>query len=82
MKKLYKAPEIVFESFSLSVSIASDCAVGTNATQGSCGYDMGWGMYIFFQGITACSTPIVDESDINNMICYHNPTDETRLFSS
>lgn len=82
MKKQYRAPGIIFESFSLNVSIAVGCAVETNATQGSCGYDMGWGMYIFFHGIDACLDKIPEENDGNNSICYHNPTDESRLFSS
>lgn len=86
MKKVYRAPEIVFESFSLNVSIAADCAVETNATKGTCGYDMGWGMNVFFVGIAGCGIEITDETIENNpntnTICYHNPTDDTRLFGS
>ena len=82
MKKQYTAPGIVFESFSLSVSIAASCAVETNATKGSCGYDMGWNMFVFFEGIDACHIKIAEDGDLNNTICYHNPTEESRLFSS
>ena len=81
MKKVYRAPEIVFESFSLNVSIASDCAVETNAAKGTCGYKMGWDMVIFLDGVPGC-LDIVEETEGNDSYCYHNPSDETRLFGS
>lgn len=85
MKKVYKAPEIVFESFSLSVSIAATCPQEANAARGTCGYEMGYGMVVFLETVHGCKkenggTPIVDGA--NDRLCYHNPSDDYRLFNS
>ena len=81
MKKVYRAPEIVFESFSLNVSIATGCAAEANATKGTCGYQLGWDMIIFLEGIYGCAD-VVEEPKDNDGYCYHNPSDDTRLFGS
>ena len=82
MKKVYRAPEIVFESFSLNVSIAVDCVVEANAAKGTCGYKMGWDTIIFLEGISGCTDVIEEPKNTDDGYCYHNPTDDTRLFGS
>ena len=86
MKKVYRAPEIVFESFSLNVSIAADCVVDANAAKGTCGYQMGWDTVIFLANVTNCKEEnggtVIEEPTENDSYCYHNPSEETRLFGS
>lgn len=81
MKKAYSAPDIAFESFSLSSSIAA-CDVETNHSQGTCGYRMDDGTVIFMTGVTGCDWEIDSPSGSYNGICYDNPSDLKTLFSS
>lgn len=85
MKKNYAAPDIEFESFSLSVSIASCAIEAEHNTEGICGYQWDPETKVFLSGISGCDVPIADENDptnIYNTICYHNPTDDKKLFGS
>lgn len=88
MKKVYTKPEIMFESFTLSASIAGDCGTKTNTpSQGNCAYgeDTDFGVAIFTDAVTAC---VYKESNdgsadgIFNGICYHVPTEGMNLFNS
>ena len=79
MKKTYTKPEIAFESFLTSTSIAGECegpAVG-NPTRGTCGIPgSAPGMNLFSAGIkgdNGCHIP--SEDDPNDDFCYHNPTE-------
>lgn len=81
MKKVYAKPEIVFENFSLSTSIAAGCDHDTSLqTYGVCGIEWG-GDTIFLTDILGCIDKY-DTDDGNSGICYHNPTDTTKLFNS
>ena len=81
MKKTYVKPEIMFESFTLSVNIAGDCDHDTALhAQGACGIDFG-GDIIFLTGISGCWEQY-DVDDGTSGICYHVPTDTTKLFNS
>jgi hypothetical protein len=83
MKKQYEKPKILFESFTLSTSIAGDCdEIITNATKNICGYEPPRmpGYVIFLEKVTGCITTADDGS--NNGVCYHNPTPTTKLFNS
>ncbi len=80
MKKSYSAPDIVFESFSLSTSIAA-CDIETNFSAGTCGYEVYPGYIIFKLGIDSCGEQI--EGNIyGDKLCYDNPSGLTNLFSS
>lgn len=84
MKKSYSAPDIVFESFSLSTSIAA-CDIETNFSVGTCGYEVYPGFMIFSVGIDRCGVPIegeIFETSDGDAICYNNPSGLTNLFSS
>lgn len=81
MKKQYSKPEIMFESFTLSVNIAGDCdVITTTMAQNVCGYldprDPTRTM-VFNSSISGCKR--VEESD---SVCYHNPTETSNLFNS
>lgn len=81
MKKTYMRPEIMFESFTLSTNIAGDCDHDTSLqADGNCG--LLWGdEIIFLTGIQGCDTTF-DSDDGSSGVCYHNPTDTTKLFNS
>lgn len=86
MKKYYEAPEILFEDFSLSTSIAGNCAKMANFGEGLCGYKPerppagNTGAIVFTSAITMCSHH-EDDGDYNG-ICYHNPSEMGSLFNS
>lgn len=82
MKKVYSAPDIAFESFSMSVSIASDCTAETNWGKDSCGYKFDGETYIFLETVAACTDKIVDGDPDYNGICYHNFSSDKQLFGS
>lgn len=82
MKKTYRKPEIFFENFSLSTSIAGNCDVAIGLpSQFVCGIpdENGLGMKIFNGG--DCTIP-GDENTMHNGFCYHVPTAGIVLFNS
>ena len=89
MKREYTKPDILFESFSLSTSIAGDCAVKTNTpAEGKCGVpSTGLGI-IFTTALTSvCTFGVVDDGTFvvpgsNDRVCYHTPTPVNNLFNS
>lgn len=87
MKKKYTAPGIIFESFSLSAAVTTNCDTKIDTISlDTCGVDTGV-QYIFFTTMNNCRTqpgafPIPKEDDGFNGFCYHVPTEGTRLFNS
>lgn len=84
MKKAYSAPDILFESFTLSTHIAGDCEPPyvTTATEGACGVPGTGGVMLFTVGVGNCTAPGPDDYVTNNGFCYHNPSDDQNLFNS
>lgn len=82
MKKRYSKPEIMFESFTLSVNIAGDCEIKIdNQSQNTCGYIQGTGgETLFINASTGCS--FEKEDNENNGFCYHIPIESNNLFNS
>ena len=84
MRKKYSKPDIGFENFSLSVSVAN-CEIHiTGANAGTCAmiYD---GIPIFTDDVHGCKqenggVPIVDSA--TNGFCYHVPIETNNLFNS
>lgn len=85
MKKTYNKPEIVFEDFSLSTNIASDCDVKANSpTNNECGLNFS-GLMVFMNGMDGCADIKVDNvggDGVWNGICYHVPVETSNLFNS
>ena len=79
MKLAYEAPEIIYEDFSLSTSIAAGCEFKTQLqAENVCGYMME-GDVVFAADISGCKyTPAEDE----DTICYHNPSDLRNIYTS
>ena len=81
MKKTYTKPEIMFEDFSLSTSIALGCEYGAHHTEYVCAYeDEDMGKMIFTETISACTTKTQD--GLYNTLCYHVPTESNNIFAS
>lgn len=88
MKKKYSRPDIAFESFSLSTSIAGNCELKTDTKGGGeCSYPMDGLGNVFLTTMEACNgagnTPITDEQSLTfNGFCYHVPVENSNLFNS
>ena len=85
MKKTYRKPEIFFENFSLSTSIAGNCDIAIGLpSQFVCGIpdENGLGMKIFNTNLGGdCSIPGGDDAK-HDGFCYHVPTAGMVLFNS
>ena len=79
MKKTYVKPQVFFEDFQLSASIAAGCAYKTGHAMDICAYETA-GLVVFVAGVEACTTKTQDGG--LSGLCYHNPTDTTKLFTS
>lgn len=83
MKKAYLKPEIVFEDFSLTESIAANCEIIIPAPiSGTCGYayEGGGGETMFVMDVSGCNLKVDD--DEANGFCYHVPIEGNNLFNS
>lgn len=82
MKKQYSAPDIMFESFTLSTSIAGDCEkIIGNQVVYTCGVRFGTKV-VFTGNATGCTTKVEDGSKDYNGWCYHIPVDNKEIFNS
>ena len=82
MKRGYVKPDITFESFSLSTSIATGCEVKLEGpVSWGCGIEIDGGYILFLENITGCDTPVEDGSLADKM-CYHVPYDSNNVFDS
>ena len=90
MKKVYVKPDIVFEDFSLSVSIATKCEYEVGSPdRAKCAVMGSEGIAFFTRGTgSPCEYDPADltdlgyEADKYNGFCYHNPSEEFNLFNS
>ncbi len=77
MKKAYTKPELYFENFELSTSIAVQCGKPIHYAAGTCKDGLGgYADVIFLEDKSCSSTP----DDFG--FCYHNPTDTEKIFNS
>lgn len=84
MKKEYSTPDVVFESFMLSTTIAGSCETQIDThSQGACGYYMEGVGIAFTEGVAGCRVTITDDMSLAfNGFCYHVPIDSNNLFNS
>ncbi len=76
MKKNYEKPEIAFDSFELSQSIAGDCVAISNQDEGTCAVMIG-GLSLLNTNMCMITPPPGD-----NKICYDVPSDTMKVFVS
>lgn len=86
MKKTYSRPDIIFEDFSLSASIAVSCEVKLdNPSKDVCGIKFD-NVTVFVDGVTNCMPDnggqTVGDGTAGNGLCYHVPKDTNNLFVS
>lgn len=82
MKKVYSKPEIMFEDFTLSTSVAS-CEVQVESMMYECAVEFVPGVYFMFDDqVNGCNFPVEDGSEEANGICYHVPTPSNNVFGS
>ena len=80
MKKTYVKPQVYFEDFQLSASIAATCpVVNQNHGSGECGVPFGPDIY-FWGDIGGCKKKVDNDGDMN--ICYYSPVENRKLFNS
>lgn len=75
MKKEYKKPELLFDSFELSTSIATGCDTSLKAP-------IGFGGTTIFAPIISCAREPQGNEDQQYGYCYHNPDGASNLFTS
>lgn len=81
MKKVYTAPQILFESFAMSTNIAANCdKIIRTFDQGNCAYEGTGGIMLFTVAIGACE--FKSDDDASNGFCYHVPGEDNDLFNS
>lgn len=79
MKKTYVKPELSFESFELSASIATGCGTVTKVFDAAqqCGVEDGI-LIVFTSKMSGCEK----HDDGSGNICYDNSTDGLVLYTS
>lgn len=88
MKREYKKPYLLVESFQLNAAIAGSCTtlggITINYGEDNCGYKMiAPGMYQFFNYYNCEMDLTGPGGDGNDTICYHGPSESNgRVFIS
>lgn len=80
MKKAYKKPELAFESFKLSQSIAAGCMYISHHQMYSCSVKTDF--FTVFLSDVCIEDGGYTAPDYQDMICYDNPNDDKRVFTS
>ena len=81
MKKSYVKPQVFFEDFHLSTSIAAGCEYTTNHALNDCTYKIAGGRNVFVDANTNCHDITAPGGDYG-AVCYHVPSDTNNLFTS
>lgn len=87
MKKEYKKPQVIIESFVLNANLAANCMQTINLpSQFTCGIpaEDGSGLNIFSPDLDGSNCVIPGESGdaMYDGLCYHVPTEGLQLFNS
>ena len=80
MKKAYMKPVLQFEKLSVGTPAASSCEGIANFAMGLCSItiDIGFPMEIF-QTAEICE---YHGPEVDDMVCYHAPSDNNNVFTS
>lgn len=83
MKKSYNKPDILFESFALSVDIAGGCErIIEGHLGGQCALELVGVGNVFTEEVGACTVKVDDGSELADGFCYHVPMADRNLFNS
>ena len=79
-KKKYVKPQILITSFELSESIASGCEQISNAAEYMCAVrDTEAEMTYITGDVSGC---VFTPPNVDDLVCYHAPSDSNNVFSS
>ncbi len=79
MKKRYEKPDIMFDNFTMSESVAR-CEEKANFARGVCAVETGPFTYMFTDEVNSCN---FKQKDLEfNSLCYHVPMDSNNVFNS
>lgn len=77
MKREYKKPYLLVESFQLNAAVAGSCAaqhgITINYGENSCGFDVGVTKQFQYFNYKNCEVDLTGPDDGNDTICYHGP---------
>lgn len=73
MKKTYTKPDVMYESFAMSNSIASGCTVKVGHEENTCGIELTSDISIFTSAVSGCTMKFEDGQ--YDGLCYHVPLD-------
>ncbi len=80
MKQSYVKPTVSFEKLSVGAPIASSCEGIANFAAGLCSVTIDVGFEIeIFQTADICE---YHGPDVDDMVCYHAPSDNNNIFTS
>ena len=82
MKKEYRKPELWYEDFQLSQSIASSCEGIANFGEDLCSVTLkgeGFELVVFTDPYVGC---IYTPPNPDDFLCYHAPSEGNNIFSS
>ena len=81
MRKIYQKPELYYDNFSLSQSIAAGCEGIANFAEGHCSVTLsgpGYDLTLFHDSQICVDSP----PNPDDYLCYHAPTEYNNVFSS
>lgn len=79
MKKAYVKPQVYFEDFRLSTSIAGGCTWTASFAENSCPVNVPGTLETYITDLNICTFTVPAEND---RFCYHVPMDNKNVFSS
>lgn len=81
MRKKYSKPDIMYEDFTPSTSIAAGCNYKAVVVEYTCGVEYGDDM-LFTSDLNVCTLPVEAMPGISDRICYHEPEPGNNVFTS
>ena len=81
MKKVYKKPALVFESFKLSKSIAAGCGYVSHHSMNTCSVKTDYAVVFLTEDVCGKDGGYYGPEYLDG-VCYDVPNDDRRVFSS
>jgi hypothetical protein len=77
--KKYVKPDVEAVAFNMTSNISGTCGTfgGKQASYLTCTFEFTGNVSLFVTGLNGCAF-----SEDDNKVCYHNPADDIRIFSS
>lgn len=79
MKRVYRKPALIYDSFEMSTNIAGNCEGIANFAENFCSVTINIGFDIEVFNNSNCEWTGPQAED---MVCYHAPSDSNNVFTS